>query len=155
MINVIVELSKYMMSVLILIYTYYNFSYFRAKNPQRQKRVCNRQLVMLFMLHLTAYLVIYLKTDKDAVMVFYLAQLVFFVVYQGLSRMFYRNISRLLMNNVCLLLCSGFIMLTRISMDKAMKQFVIVVAAAVVTMLIPYLIDRLWQLSKLQGKQRA
>lgn len=149
MINIIVELSKYMMSILILIYTYYNFSYFRAKTPQRQKKVCNRQLVMLFMLHLTAYLVIYLKTENDAVMVFYLAQLIFLAAYQGLNRMFYHNISRLLMNNVCLMLCSGFIMLTRISMDKAMKQFVIVVAAAVITMLIPYLIDRLWQLSKL------
>lgn len=149
MINVIVELSKYMLTVLIVIYTYYNFSWFRARTELRRRRVCRRQLVMLFMLHLTAYLVIYLKTEKELVLTLYLAQVVFFAAYQGLSRIFYRNISRLLLNNVCLMLCSGFIMLTRLSLDKAVKQFVIAAVAAAVTMILPFLIDRLWQLSRL------
>ena len=58
-------------------------------------------------------------------MLFFGAQLVFFVLYQLLYRLFYRNASRLLLNNTCMLLCTSFIMLTRISMDKAVRQFII------------------------------
>ncbi len=48
-----------------------------------------------------------------------------------------------------MLLAVGFIMLTRLSFDRAMKQFVIVVAAAVITWIIPFVIDRVWQLSRI------
>ncbi len=40
-------------------------------------------------------------------------------------------------------------MLTRLSFDKAVKQFTIVVVAAAVTCIIPFIIDRVWQLSKI------
>ena len=40
-------------------------------------------------------------------------------------------------------------MLTRISMDKAVRQFIIMAVAAVITMIIPYVIDRTWQLAKI------
>lgn len=82
-------------------------------------------------------------------MLFFGAQLVFFVLYQLLYRLFYRNASRLLLNNTCMLLCTSFIMLTRISMDKAVRQFIIMAVAAVITMIIPYVIDRTWQLAKI------
>jgi cell division protein FtsW (lipid II flippase) len=48
-----------------------------------------------------------------------------------------------------MLLSVSFIMLTRLSFDKAMKQFGIVVAAAVITLVIPFVIDRVWQLSRI------
>ena len=40
-------------------------------------------------------------------------------------------------------------MLSRISFDRAVRQFVIAAVAAVVTMLIPFIIDRTWQLAKI------
>lgn len=48
-----------------------------------------------------------------------------------------------------MLLCTGFIILTRLNPERAMRQFVIVVASAVVTWIIPFIIDRVWQLVKL------
>ena len=82
-------------------------------------------------------------------LVFYCAQVVFFLCYIYLSRLFYRNISRLLLNNMCMLLSVGFIILTRLNFDRAVRQFVIVVVAALVTWVIPFIIDRVWQLSKI------
>ena len=53
-----------------------------------------------------------------------------------------------------MLLACGFIMLTRLSLDKgldkAFKQFVIVAAAAVVSWLVPFIMERFWQLYKFQ-----
>lgn len=101
------------------------------------------------MIHLFAYVIMWFETKDERMLVFYLAQVLFFLVYLFLYRLFYRNVSRLLVNNMCMLLSVSFIMLTRLSFDKAMKQFIIVVAAAVVTLIIPFVIDRVWQLSKI------
>ena len=80
---------------------------------------------------------------------FFGAQLLFFFLYMGLYRLFYHNLSRLLLNNACMLLSTSFIIMTRLSMDRAVRQFAIVVAAAAVTMIIPFIMDRAWQLSKI------
>lgn len=103
----------------------------------------------MFTLHFLAYMVICLKTEEVGMVAFYGIQVLFFLGYIHLSRLFYRNISRLLVNNMCMLLSIGFIMLTRLSFDRAIKQFVIVVISAVLTWVIPFIIDRVWQLSKI------
>ena len=100
----------------------------------------------------------YLKTENDGVrlmlIAFYVAQVVFFLCYIYLYRFLYRNVSRLLVNNTCMLLCVGFIMLSRLSLDKgldkAVRQYVIVVISACLAWAIPYIMERVWQLYKLQ-----
>ena len=53
-----------------------------------------------------------------------------------------------------MLLVCGFIMLTRLSLDKgldkAFKQFEIVAAAAILSWLVPFIMERFWQLYKFQ-----
>ena len=149
MINLIVEISRYLIILLIAIYTYYNFRYFSMQTDEDRNYACGRQLVCMFMLHFLANLVIVLHTKTEEMIIFYGVQVLFFVCYIYLTRLFYRNVSRLLLNNVCMLLCTSFIMLTRLNPEKAMRQFAIVAAAAVVTWIIPFIIDRVWQLVKI------
>ena len=92
---------------------------------------------------------LYLERGEEEILVFYGAQVVFFGLYLVLSRVFYRNISRLLLNNMCMLLSVGFLMLARLNLDRAVRQFAIVAVSAAVTWLIPFIIDRVWQLSKI------
>ncbi|MFR3727229.1 FtsW/RodA/SpoVE family cell cycle protein [Lacrimispora sp.] len=149
MINLIIDVSRYLMILLIALYTYFNFRVFSIQDEFRKNKICRRQNFAMFLIHLLAYLIIWFETEDERVLVFYLAQVLFFFLYLCLYRLFYRNASRLLVNNMCMLLTVGFIMLTRLSFDRAMKQFVIVVAAALVTWVIPFIIDRVWQLSKI------
>lgn len=149
MVNLIVDVSKYLMILLICVYTYLNFRYFSFRDEGKQKKVCGRQIRCMLLIHLLAYVVMWLKTEDERLITFYGAQVVFFLCYIYVSRLFYRNISRLLVNNMCMLLTVGFIILTRLSFEKALKQFIIVAAAAVITWAIPYVIDRMWQLSRI------
>lgn len=149
MINLIIDVSRYLMILLIALYTYFNFSVFSTRDELKKKKICRRQNFAMFLIHLLAYLIIWFETEDERMLVFYLAQVLFFFLYLFLYRLFYRNVSRLLVNNMCMLLTVGFIMLTRLSFDRAMKQFVIVVAAALITWIIPFVIDRVWQLSKI------
>lgn len=149
MVNVIIEVSKYLMILLIAGYTYMNFSYFRFHEPWRQNKVCGRQNAAMFLMHFLAYAILFLKSEDERMILFYLAQVVFFACYIWLYRLFYRNVSRILVNNMCMLLCVGFIMLSRLSFDRAVRQFLIVAVAALVTWIIPFIIDRMWQLARI------
>ena len=57
--------------------------------------------------------------------------------------MIYPKGNRLIVNNMCLLLSIGFVILTRLSFEKAIKQFFIVTVSIVAGMLIPYFIHKL------------
>lgn len=146
MTNLIVEVSKYLMILLMAIYTYANFRFFSFPDLERKRKVCARQNRAMFLLHFLAYVVMYLKTEDETLrrmlLVFYMGQVVFFLFYIYIYRFIYRNVSRLLVNNCCMLLACGFIMLTRLSLDKgldkAFKQFVIVAAAAILSWLVPF-----------------
>ena len=146
MTNLIIQISRYLMILLIAMDTYYNFRFFSMRDEEGKNRVCGRQLVCMFMLHFLANILIWLNTESVTMLAFYGAQVVFFLLYIYLTRLFYRNSSRLLVNNMCTLLATGFIILTRLNPDRAMRQFVIVAAAAVITWIIPFIIDRVWQL---------
>lgn len=150
MTNLMVDISRYLMILLMALYTYFNFRYFSFRTRTGQKKICRRQNLAMFLIHALAYGMIWLETEDERMVAFYLAQAVFFVSYGFIYRLFYRNVSRLLVNNMSMLLTVGFIMLTRLSFERALKQFIIVVAAAVVTIIIPFVIDRVWQLSKIQ-----
>lgn len=149
MVNVIIEVSKYLMILLIAVYTYLNFSYIRYREEWRQNKACGRQIGAMFLMHFVAYAILFLKSEDERMILFYLAQVVFFACYIWLYRLFYRNVSRVLVNNMCMLLCVGFIILSRLSFDRAVRQFLIVAVAALVTWIIPFIIDRVWQLAKI------
>ncbi len=149
MINIVTTVSKYLLILLILIYTFYNFRFFSLPDDEEKLRLCRIQNIPLFLIFIISGAVIYMQTEDDATLMFFGCQFAFFLLYQILYRVLYRNASRLLLNNMCMLLCTSFIMLTRISTEKAIRQFIITVAAAVITMIIPYVIDRTWQLAKI------
>ena len=54
MTNLIIQISRYLMILLIALDTYYNFRFFSVRDEEGKDRVCGRQLVCLFMLHFLA-----------------------------------------------------------------------------------------------------
>lgn len=149
MTNLIIEVSKYLIILLMTIYTYLNFRFFGVRTYEQKRKVCGKQIAAMLLIHILAYAILFLKTEDERILMFYGAQVAFFLGYIYIYRLFYRNVSRILVNNMCMLLCTGFIILTRISLDKAIRQFVIVAISALVTWIIPFVIDRVWQLSKI------
>ena len=149
MINIFSDVSRYLMILLMAFYTYLNFRYFSVKNESKKSRLLKRQYILMLINHLLAYLLIWIETKDEKLLSFYVVQVSFLVGYPFLYRLFYRYRSGLLITNQCMLLSIGFIILPRLSFDRALKQFVIVVAATLVTWLIPFIIDRVWQISKI------
>lgn len=141
--NLIIDIAKYWMIFLFAFYTYEGFASLRRKLSQEKKnRILSRQSLSVYLIHALGYLNIYVATDDETVLIFYAAQLVFFRVLQSCYQLLYENTSRLVTNNLCMLLCIGFIMLTRLSFDKALKQFLFAVVSVIVSLIIPVFIRK-------------
>ena len=150
MVVIISELSKYLMIILFACYTYESFSVLaRKKTSEVQKRIINRQLFFLFLIHLNANAVIFANTQDLKLMFFYLMQVTLIIAIQLIYRIFYRKASILVTNHLCMLLVISFIILTRLNEAKAVRQFYIAVAASVITLLVPFLIRHIHFLHRL------
>lgn len=142
MVNIIVELSKYAMILLITMYTFLCFSIFGYQDPYRKQQLLKQQNILMFLLHMIAFLVMYLQTGDMKLLIFYVMQAALFTAIILLYTLIYPRVSRLVVNNMCILLCIGLIMLTRLNYDSAMKQFMIASAAVGVSLVIPVIIRK-------------
>ena len=98
--------------------------------------------VLMFFIHFICYLIIYLMTKDMKMLYFYAAQVVLFLVTLIVYGTVYKNASRLIINNMCYLLMVGFVILTRLDFDMAIRQFAIAVAAVCISLIIPAFILR-------------
>lgn len=151
MLHLITELSKYTMIILFALYTYQCFSALkRSVDKEEQAEKFRSQVVYMYLFHFNAYAVLYLSMEKNTEIIkFYLMQAVFFAAVQICYGIFYKRASRLVVNNMCMLMCIGFVILTRLSYDYAVKQFQIAVVSMAATLLIPYFISRFKYLKSL------
>lgn len=131
------------MILLMLLYSVFTLYYFRMKSHVGRTRISHSQRFFLFLLHFLGNLILYLQTGDIQILLFYVLQLIFLTAYILLWRGIYKNASRLILNNTCMLLCIGFIVQARLNTDKAIHQFMIVVAAGLATLLVPYIMRQI------------
>lgn len=149
MTKLIIDISKYVLLVLIALYALQSYIIFKKKNEEAREFLFLRQNVLMFAIHFIAFTVFYLKMDESTLFYFYGAQAIYLGAVLVLFRNLYPRASKLLVNNMCMLITIGFIMLTRISYDQSMKQFKILAIATVAALIIPILVKKLKFLDKL------
>ena len=149
MTKLIIDISKYVLLVLIALYALQSYIIFKKKNEDAREFLFLRQNVLMFAIHFIAFTVFYLKMDESTLFYFYGAQVIYLGAVLVLFRNLYPRASKLLVNNMCMLITIGFIMLTRISYDQSMKQFKILAIATVAALIIPILVKKLKFLDKL------
>lgn len=149
MVNVIIHISKYILAILAASYAMKCFTVFSDRHEYDRGHVYIVQNVLMFFIHFICYLIIYLMTKDMKMLYFYAAQVVLFLVTLIVYGTVYKNASRLIINNMCYLLMVGFVILTRLDFDMAIRQFAIAVAAVCISLIIPAFILRVRVVDKL------
>ena len=151
MVNIIVELSKYIILTLMVLYTFHCVYMVHIQNrPDRRVHIrahLRSQLALIFLFDTVAFLVIYLETRDSQAIRFYLMMMAYFLAFQIGARRPYPKASRLLLNNTCMLLGIGFVMLYRLDPDAARRQLLIAAGASALSLIIPAMIRR-WRALK-------
>ena len=139
----ITELSKYFITLFIALYTLECFLVFRFQVEEKRSGCYIRQNLLMFLVHFSCFLVICFETGKLEYLLFYVLQQILLFATIVLFRMIYPKGNRLIINNMCMLLSIGFVILSRLSFERAIKQFFIVTVSIIAGMLIPYFIHKL------------
>lgn len=148
MLHLITELSKYVMIILLVIYTYYSFAVLGVKREDRQKRMYKSQITCMLLLHLDAFMVIFAVKQELKILIFYGAQILFILFLYFIYKVIYKKAAQLVVNHMVMLMLIGFIILTRLGIDSAIRQFEIAVAASVISIFIPQLVRKFYYLRK-------
>lgn len=141
--NIFIELSKYIILIFMAIYTLECFTVFKYNSEEARGGIYIRQNLWMFLIHFIAFVVLCLEADNMALLVFYMLQQITLFGTIAAYRIVYPKSNRLIVNNMCMLLTIGFIILTRLSFDRSVKQFKIVVISIAGTFIIPYLMKRM------------
>lgn len=137
------EFSKYIITLLIALYTYECFAVFRFDDEPGRKGIYTRQNILMFAIHFSCFIVICFETGDITYLFFYAFQQIILYAAVVLFRMMYPKTNQLVVNNMCILLSIGFVILTRLSFEKAVKQFIIVTGSLIVALIIPFFIHHL------------
>lgn len=145
MANLYYDLSKYIMAVLFVLYTLESF----VALLRDAKRGYMRQYVYIFLIHLSGFFVLSLKYEDSFYLLFFAVQQAVLIALRNLYRVIYPKFNRLILNHMCMFLCTGMIIISRISMSKAMRQFAIIVVSMAIGIAVPFVVKEIKQLKKL------
>lgn len=149
MVNILIEFSKYVNIVLIIIYTYYAFRVFGIADRNKKNQCFSKMNRIIFMFHFVCHFILYISTKNIKIAMLYLMELLFLILVSFVYQWVYTNLSKLILNNMLFLLTTGFIMLTRLSYSKATKQFLITAATLAICLIVPIMVEKMKWLSKL------
>ena len=149
MTNLVIQVSKYLIIILMALYTFQSYTVFHKKDDESREYLFLRQNMLMFFMHFVAFMVLFLEMSEPAILLFYGAQVIYLAAMLVLFRNLYPLASRLLINNMCMLICIGFIMITRLSYEQSLKQFKIAVFATIVALLVPVIIRKLRFITKM------
>lgn len=139
----IAELSKYIISALMIIYVITCGIYIlKLHNPYDCKAIFVVQRIILFLIVSISFTTLCLRKGKFEYLLYGLILILVMFFCMALTLLLYSYVDQVLLNNMFLLLAAGFIILCRLSINRAIKQFCIVIVSIAISLVIPYLIGK-------------
>lgn len=140
----ITEISKYIISAIMAIYVLVSYLALMDKREEEDRQgTYMLQNLLMFCMHFTCFLSICFETGETEYLVFYAFQQLLLLIMIVLFRLLYPYGNKMLMNHVAMLLSIGFVILTRLSYNRALKQFFIVAVSAVIAMIVPLVVSKI------------
>jgi len=145
----VIELSKYFINILMIVYTLTCFYAFRYRMEKERKGVYIVQTILMFLIQILSFVNLTMVGKDIQYLFFFLFILLFLFASVTLVPMIYENINRFLLNNMCMLLGVGLCIVSRLSFQKAIRQYIIVLASLTISLFIPFLMGRIHFFKKL------
>ena len=145
----VIELSKYIICGLMVLYTLSCAYAFRYVGECRNRPVFVVQNILMFAVQTTCFVDLILISDDIQYLFLFAFVEVFLLATVCLVPAIYETCNRQLLNNMCMLLGIGLMMISRLNYALAIKQYVIVLVSLILSLLIPYLFSKVRFLKKL------
>lgn len=141
MVRLLIIISRYVLVLLSALFSFISFRCIKDTNKKQNSYIILQRLLM-YLIHFILFAIIYLYSENINIIIFYIAQVVFFVLLNVITRKLYRNYHKTLLNLMSFMLMIGFAIITRISYNKGIRQFIICIFAALITLVIPKIMEK-------------
>ena len=147
MVNLITEMAKYLIILLMALYTFNSFRVFARRSKEKQQKIYRSMEGLTYLIHALCYLQLFIGTMDVKIIILYLAELAVFILVSAFYKTGYKRMSMLIFRNMMMLLMVGFVILTRLSFGLGMKQLIYAAGALLICLVVPFLIERfqLWK----------
>ncbi len=149
MVKIVIEVSKYLLLMIMVLFTLETFMVLKYKSREARARIMRKQIVLMLFFNFLAYVVMYLVKQQTEMIMIYLGVIIYILLVQAMYRLVYKRASLILVNTMCMLLSVGFVIQTRLGINYAIKQLMIVAVSTAVTMLIPVIVRKARFISRL------
>lgn len=140
--NIAIELTKYLMLILMGSYVYHAFRASVKKYKYNQNKYYRRMTVLIFLFHFTGYFTLFIQSFNIKILILYGLEVLVLILALVFYKLFYPGLSGLLMRNMLMLLSLGYIILTRLSFDEAVRQFIMSAVALGVSIIVPAVVKK-------------
>ncbi|MDO5519656.1 MAG: FtsW/RodA/SpoVE family cell cycle protein [bacterium] len=146
--TIIIGICKYIICLLVVVYTLYGFTVFR-RSKESQAGIFRFQIFLIFAIHAFSFICIFVGMYMDTLenmikcVVLYLIQVIVFSIFIIAYKLAYKRLSRLVFNNMLMLITFGLIMQTRLKYSSAIKQLLFVTIGLLGCMIIPFIIRKI------------
>ncbi len=141
MVHFLTSISRFTMILLLAVFTYDSFAALSRKSSEKARRSRSvRQTFFMFLILINGNLVLFLNTQEKRVLILLAIECVLFVLLFLIFRTAYVGSNKPLVNSMAMLMAIGFIIITRLNIDKAERQIFFAAAGLALTALVPLII---------------
>ena len=141
MLTLMVRFSRYVILLLVAMYMVLDLICFSRKSEEGKNSCVAVMSFLMYLLQLLMSVILFSYYGNISLMIFYMATLLVFLIYQQVYPTIYRRADRQLLNNVLFLVMIGINIQSRLKLNKAYKQLLLLVIAAIVTLVVPKILD--------------
>lgn len=138
----VTELSKIIVLAVIGLYCIESYLPLFKPMGDKNKGVYIRQYIYTLLLHTLGMVILYLESGSPKYLFLWFAQVTSIFLVNRFSCIIFPKLSGMLINHMCFLLSVGFVVLSRLDFDLAVRQFRIVVISFVIFILITLFVKK-------------
>lgn len=145
MINIITSFSKYVFILLAAIFCLNGFigHIFYAKNKKKGRiRKGIIQRIVITIIPVLGNVVLFINRKDFIFIVFLFMELFYFFFITNIFPIIYKKCNRILINDMAFLMSVGFLMLSRLNTEKAIRQYILVIAGTIIILIVPVLVQK-------------
>lgn len=137
-----IEISNYILAIIGVFYAFLGLLIFTVKHSVGRSVIAGLQNMANFSVIVMGFLTLYLSTHNKHYLLIGGLVTAFILLVLILTGQIYRNTNRVLLNNMCMLLSIGLLIISRVSLNKATKQFIIIAVCYLFCMFLPLLFQK-------------
>lgn len=151
MLELITNISRLVFITLIFLITIISCLCFGEKGGRLERISVKFQGLCIYLIHLIGYVIIAFHewtTEMNMeltieMVAMYFLELFFIFIYRYAFHVLYKNSSKIFLNHITFFMIMGFIIVTRLNIDKGQKQFFFVFAGGILSLIIPFFMKKI------------